>query len=172
MRSATKLVVTLLVGAVLGGVTVVPRASAQADRDRDVGARLERLERQVRMMAERQEQFVQRMGAAMDRRGPQPPPQWGPQGPRPAGPPAATVNWPGDRAKRAFWKLLGLGRLVMLILIIVHISLAVWVFGDIKKRGEGHGIFIVLALLAGIPAGILYALIRIGDRKPVGPQTG
>ena len=48
---------------------------------------------------------------------------------------------------------------------IIHVMLAVWVFTDIRKRGEGHGIFIVLALLAGIPATILYALVRIGDAK-------
>ena len=48
---------------------------------------------------------------------------------------------------------------------IVHIALAIWVYGDVQKRGvAGRGIFIVLALLAGIPATILYALVRIGDR--------
>ena len=50
------------------------------------------------------------------------------------------------------------------VLIVVHVLLAVWVFTDIRKRGEGHGIFIVLALLAGLPAAILYALVRIGDK--------
>jgi hypothetical protein len=50
-------------------------------------------------------------------------------------------------------------------LLLVHILLAVWVYTDIRKRGEGNGIFIVLVLLAGIPAAILYALVRIGDRK-------
>ena len=50
-------------------------------------------------------------------------------------------------------------------LALIHVMLAVWVFTDIRKRGEGHGIFIVLALLAGIPATILYALVRIGDAK-------
>ncbi len=48
---------------------------------------------------------------------------------------------------------------------IVHVLLASWVFTDIRKRGEGHGIFVVLALLAGLPAAIVYALVRIGDVK-------
>jgi hypothetical protein len=48
---------------------------------------------------------------------------------------------------------------------LLHILLAVWVYTDIRKRGEGHGIFIVLVLLAGLPAAILYALVRIGDAK-------
>ena len=54
---------------------------------------------------------------------------------------------------------------LLVVMAIVHISLAVWVYGDVQKRGvAGRGIFIILALLAGIPATILYALVRIGDR--------
>ena len=54
---------------------------------------------------------------------------------------------------------------VLTWLAVVHILLASWVYSDIRKRGEGHGIFIVLVLLAGIPATIIYALVRIGDSK-------
>ena len=54
--------------------------------------------------------------------------------------------------------------LVIAVLAVIHIMLAIWVFTDIRKRGEGSGIFIVLALLAGIPGTILYALVRLGDR--------
>jgi hypothetical protein len=53
----------------------------------------------------------------------------------------------------------------VLVGIVFNILLAVWIFTDIRKRGEGSGIFIVLALLAGIPAAIIYTLTRIGDRK-------
>ena len=56
-------------------------------------------------------------------------------------------------------------RCLFSILALIHIMLAVWVYTDIRKRGEGQGIFIVLALLGGIPAAMLYALVRIGDRK-------
>ena len=56
-------------------------------------------------------------------------------------------------------------RAVLLVLAVIHVLLASWVYTDIRKRGEGHGIFIVLALLGGIPATILYALVRIGDKK-------
>ncbi len=65
---------------------------------------------------------------------------------------------PGYRA----WRCL---RFVVLWLAVVHVLLATWMFTDIRKRGEGHGIFIVLVLLAGLPAAILYALVRIGDAK-------
>ena len=56
-------------------------------------------------------------------------------------------------------------RAVLSILAVIHVLLATWVYTDIRKRGEGHGVFIVLALLGGIPATILYALVRIGDKK-------
>lgn len=56
-------------------------------------------------------------------------------------------------------------RALLGLLVIIHIMLAVWVYTDIRKRGEGHGLFIILALLAGIPGTILYALVRIGDKK-------
>jgi xanthosine utilization system XapX-like protein len=39
---------------------------------------------------------------------------------------------------------------------------------DIRKRGEGSVIFVVLALVAGVPAAIIYTLVRIGDRIPAG----
>ena len=45
------------------------------------------------------------------------------------------------------------------------ILLAIWICTDIRKRGEGSGIFIALALLAGVPAAIIYTLVRIGDKK-------
>ena len=55
---------------------------------------------------------------------------------------------------------------LLCILAVINVLTAVWVYTDIRKRGEGSGLFVVLALLGGIPATILYALVRIGDRKP------
>ncbi len=59
----------------------------------------------------------------------------------------------------------GLLCLIFLGAIIFNILLAIWIFTDIRKRGEGSGIFIALALVAGIPAAIIYTLVRIGDKK-------
>jgi hypothetical protein len=42
--------------------------------------------------------------------------------------------------------------------------LAIWIFTDIRKRGEGPAIFIAVALIAGIPSAIIYSLVRIGDK--------
>jgi hypothetical protein len=66
---------------------------------------------------------------------------------------------PSSCPVRPFW------RCVLVYLAVIHLILAFWVFTDQRKRGEGHGIFVVLALLAGIPATMLYALVRIGDIK-------
>jgi hypothetical protein len=60
---------------------------------------------------------------------------------------------------------LGLVGAALLVWLICNILLAAWIFTDIRKQGQGHGIFVALALLAGFPTAILYALIRIGDKK-------
>lgn len=72
---------------------------------------------------------------------------------------------PGGPAPKAAKGLQDLIRLLCLIGFICNILLAVWIFTDIRKRGEGSGIFIALALVAGIPAALIYSLTRIGDKK-------
>ena len=49
--------------------------------------------------------------------------------------------------------------------IFCNILLAIWIFSDIRKRGEGSGLFIALALVAGIPTAIIYSLVRLGDKR-------
>ena len=56
--------------------------------------------------------------------------------------------------------------IIVILGMICNILLAIWIFTDIRKRGEGSGIFIVMALVAGIPAALIYSLTRIGDRRP------
>lgn len=51
----------------------------------------------------------------------------------------------------------------LLLVIIVHILVAVWVYQDIRKRNSGSGIWIVIALLAGLLGVLVYAVVRIGD---------
>lgn len=80
-------------------------------------------------------------------------------------PPMRVVLTPGMEA--VFWHALRITKLIALVIVACHILLAVWVFLDIRKRGEGHGIFVALALLAGFCGAILYALVRLGDLKKV-----
>ena len=54
---------------------------------------------------------------------------------------------------------------LVLLCLVVHILVAVWVFQDIRTRGTGSGIWIVIALLAGLLGALVYAVVRLGDVK-------
>ncbi len=54
---------------------------------------------------------------------------------------------------------------LILICLVVHILVAVWVYQDIRVRGTGSGLWIVIALLAGLPGVLVYAVVRLGDAK-------
>ncbi len=156
----------------------VPVFAAEEGREGPVD-RLERLERRVNEIAQRQEQLLRRLGAQPERPAPAaapvrervsrqviapgaardtqltPPPG----GPVPAAAPCAF-------AAKCCKDIAGLVKMCLLVGFIFNILLAIWIFTDIRKRGEGSGVFIALALLAGIPAAIIYSLVRIGDKKP------
>jgi len=52
---------------------------------------------------------------------------------------------------------------LLIVLAIVHILTAIWVFQDIRKRGVGSGIWIVIALLTGLLGTLVYAIVRLGN---------
>jgi len=56
--------------------------------------------------------------------------------------------------------------LFLLIIAVVHILCAVWVYRDIQSTGIS-GLWIVLALLAGLLAVLVYAVVRL---KPITVQ--
>lgn len=135
-------------------------------QDRERGGlddRLNRLERRINEMAERQEKMIQQhLAPGLHRPGGNPaaascaacpllPPQL--KAAQPAMGPKCPLKCP--------CLLVGL----LALAATVNILLAVWIFTDIRKRGDGHGIFVALALVAGIPTAIIYALVRIGDKK-------
>ena len=152
----------------LGVVLVVALAApawAQEDHDRELGQRLERLERQVHQLAEHMEHMTP--APQQQHLAPVPPMQRAPGMPEMGGPgrpltPGAVQQQPALSCHAPHWL-----KFVLLVVLICNVLLAVWVFSDIRNRGQGSGLFIVLALLIGIPAVVAYALIRIGDR--VGP---
>lgn len=55
------------------------------------------------------------------------------------------------------------GKPILVLLAIVHILLAVWVFQDIRKKSDSSGIWIVIALLTGLLGVLVYAVVRLGD---------
>lgn len=79
--------------------------------------------------------------------------------------PVVRVLWPGADTKSEIRCVLGIFRAILVVWLVCNVLLASWIFTDIRKLGQGHGIFIALALLAGFPAAILYAVVRIGDKK-------
>jgi hypothetical protein len=158
MKTMCVLLCTILATAGLSLLSfpTTARAADEDQGDRAPVQRLERLEKQVHELAEREEHANQRPGPMMQ---------------TPRGPKNPQEMMPFD-GRRPFkyphrWHYPGvciLGTLLV-VMVIVHILLAIWVFGDIRKRGEGSGIFIVLALLIGAIGAALYLLARIGDRK-------
>jgi hypothetical protein len=87
--------------------------------------------------------------------------------PEAAGKPAPVVRvlWPGADTKSEIRCVVGIFLAILVVWLVCNVLLASWIFTDIRKLGQGHGIFIALALLAGFPAAILYAVVRIGDKK-------
>jgi len=165
--------------------------------------RLQRLEQRINDLADRQEQLMRPLGAALDNGGPMGGQPGGPgqlqgpmgrrgggaaqfqgpmgrggagaaqfQGPTP-GPGAGNVvpmtpaGGPNELMEVRVHRLGDLARFLALVCMVCNVLLAIWIFTDIRKRGEGSGIFVALALVAGVPAAIVYALVRIGDKAAV-----
>lgn len=54
---------------------------------------------------------------------------------------------------------------LLLLILVVHILIAVWVYTDIRKLNSGSGIWIVIALLTGLLGTLVYAVVRMGDAR-------
>jgi len=61
----------------------------------------------------------------------------------------------------------GEGALGLLFLLcgVVHILVAIWVYMDIRQLNRGSGIWIIIALLAGLLGALVYAIVRLGDNR-------
>lgn len=168
------------------------------NRVNEVAERQEQMMHRIEaQMAERHEQLVRRLKDELDHRGPQPqsspnmpmpmppqgqsgpgpdsirgpmPPQ-GQPGPMPGnvGNPMPPQKQPGAAPTRAAQEIAGILRGIVFVGFICNILLAIWIYTDIRKRGEGSGIFVAMALVAGIPAAIIYALTRIADKNASAP---
>ena len=54
---------------------------------------------------------------------------------------------------------------LLLLVMVVHILCAVWVYLDIRQRNAGSGIWIVIALLTGLLGTLVYAVVRLGESR-------
>jgi hypothetical protein len=160
------LAVTLAVMILSGGTKAC--GAEENDRNR-LEDRLNQLERHIQNLTEQQHQFMQHAGAMLQRLDIMPPP--GAAMAHPAAMPGPMMHsTPPPMFPRCPLKGKCCGCPIFLVALfllasVINILIAVWIYTDIRKRGEGPGIFIALALIAGIPTAIIYALVRIGDRK-------
>jgi hypothetical protein len=162
---------------------VIPVAAAETDQG-GPGDHLQRLEQRVNELAQQQEHLMRQLAAqqehqaAMAGGGPEPMRPMGPLRDRarmdhpmpPEGAPAL-AGIPGSSggpspAARLADEIAGMFKLCLLVGFVFNILVAVWIHTDIRKRGEGSGIFIALAVLAGVPTAIIYSLVRIAEKKP------
>ncbi len=56
-----------------------------------------------------------------------------------------------------------------LVIFIIWILLAVWVYKDAKKRGENAVLWLLVVLLTGIIGLIIYLLVRPKEKAPPPP---
>ena len=54
---------------------------------------------------------------------------------------------------------------LLLLVLVVHILCAVWVYQDIRRRASGSGLWIVIALLTGLLGTLVYAVVRLGESQ-------
>lgn len=147
--------------AVFALIATPARAQQAQQSSESSSERIQRLERRVNELAEHQQQLMRQAGGNQQQGQP---PQMGAPG-HPMPPPHA----PPMRDERARKGLKGLVSLFILTCIIFNILIAIWIFTDIRRRGTGSGLFIVLALIAGVPTAIIYAIVRIGDNRLIEP---
>jgi len=53
----------------------------------------------------------------------------------------------------------------LLVILVVNILTAVWVYMDIRQLNRGSGLWIVIALLTGLLGTLVYAVVRLGDGR-------
>lgn len=51
----------------------------------------------------------------------------------------------------------------LLLCLVIHILVAIWIYGDLRQRNANGGIWIVIGILAGLLGAIVYAIVRLGD---------
>ena len=54
-----------------------------------------------------------------------------------------------------------------LVCLVVHILVAVWIYGDLRQRNVSGGVWIVIGLLTGLLGALVYAIVRLGDIQKV-----
>jgi len=79
----------------------------------------------------------------------------------------ASAQDPWDDAGWAFWGLTGVFCIIPLVLFIVWIILAIWVYKDAEKRGSSGVLWLLIVIITGIIGLIIWLVVRppIGGEK-------
>jgi hypothetical protein len=67
--------------------------------------------------------------------------------------------------EHVFWHAMAILRVAFWVMIVSHVLFALLVLMDIRKRGEGCMLFVLLALLTGACGALVYGVFRVGDKK-------
>jgi len=67
--------------------------------------------------------------------------------------------------ENVFWHAMAILRVAYWTMIVAHVLFALVVLLDIRKRGEGNMLFVLLTLLTGACGALVYGVFRVGDKK-------
>jgi len=67
----------------------------------------------------------------------------------------------------AFWGMAGLACIVPIIIFIIWIVIAIWVYKDAEKRGSSGALWLIIVIITGIIGLIIWLVVRppIGGKK-------
>ena len=76
-------------------------------------------------------------------------------------------NYGTEQAQWAFWGLTGALCIIPIIMLIIWIILAIWVYKDANKRGSSGVLWLLIVLITGIIGLIIWLVVRppIGGEK-------
>jgi hypothetical protein len=76
-------------------------------------------------------------------------------------------DWETDAAPWAFWGLTGAFCFIPVVMFIIWIVLAIWVYKDAEKRDSSGALWLIIVIITGIIGLIIWLIVRppIGGKK-------
>lgn len=77
-------------------------------------------------------------------------------------------TWQGDPAPWAFWGLTGAFCFIPIVMFIIWIVLAIWVYKDAERRDSSGALWLIIVIITGIIGLIIWLIVR----PPIGGKKG